>query len=74
MPPGSPRRGLDMRGPLDQPPARAAWSGHFDKQLGEAEQRLTRCGIRARPVRTDDDPIQAMRDLLRGRPSLQAAA
>jgi len=59
---------------LDQRPARSAWSAHFTEQLGHADDCLRRAGIRARPVRTDEDPVQAMRDLLRGRPSMQSAA
>lgn len=52
---------------LDEAPAREAWNQHFEQQRHDAEALLSRCGVRSCTVRTDDEPLQAMRDLLRGR-------
>jgi uncharacterized protein (DUF58 family) len=59
---------------LDEAPARQAWSAHFAAQLEDALQRLRRSGVRARPVSTGDDPLGALRDLLRGQPTRQQVA
>ncbi len=59
---------------FDEAPARDAWQAHFADRHRHAERLLTRCGVRSRIVRTDDDPLQALRDLLHGRGLPQAAA
>lgn len=51
---------------LESRSQRAAWSDHFRQALADAHERLRRAGVRARTVRTDDDPVDALRLLLRG--------
>jgi uncharacterized protein (DUF58 family) len=59
---------------LDEAPARDAWSRHFSEQLQQAIDMLGRSGVRAQAVGTDDDPLAALRDLLRGGKRGRAAA
>jgi uncharacterized protein (DUF58 family) len=58
---------------LDETPAREAWARHFDEQLQQALQGLSRSGVRAQAIGTDDDPLAALRELLRGRRGRAAA-
>ena len=51
---------------LESRSQRAAWSEHFQRALADAHEQLRRAGVRARTVRTDDDPVDALRLLLRG--------
>lgn len=51
---------------LESPSLRTAWSEHFQQALAQAHELLRRAGVRARTVRTDDDPVDALRLLLRG--------
>jgi len=53
---------------LDTAEARAGWSRHFDAVQRAALGHLAACGVRAHRVATDDDPVSALRDLLRGAP------
>lgn len=58
---------------LDADTQRERWREHFDQQHRDAVDRLRRGGARARLVATDEDPVDALRQLLRGAPR-QAAA
>lgn len=58
---------------LDSPAARHAWQARFANALGQAHDGLRRCGVRARTVRTDEDPVAALRALLRGVPEQRRA-
>ncbi|MCB1560599.1 MAG: DUF58 domain-containing protein [Xanthomonadales bacterium] len=51
---------------LDSDEARERWFRHFDDLQQTALAHLAGCGIRAHRVATDDDPVDALRDLLRG--------
>ncbi|MEZ5464763.1 MAG: DUF58 domain-containing protein [Lysobacteraceae bacterium] len=53
---------------LDSAEARERWFRHFDDLQQTALAHLAGCGIRAHRVATNDDPVGAMRDLLRGAP------
>ncbi|MBB5209307.1 DUF58 domain-containing protein [Chiayiivirga flava] len=59
---------------LDAQPQRDRWREHFDAQHRDALDRLRRAGARARLVATDEDPVDALRQLLRGAPTREAAA
>jgi len=43
-----------------------AWRRYFDTRWQETRDRLHRVGIASRCVVTDEDPVEALRDLLRG--------
>lgn len=58
---------------LDSPAARRAWQAHFESALRGAHEGLRRSGVRARTVRTDEDPVAALRALLRGVPERRRA-
>ncbi|MGQ0799879.1 MAG: DUF58 domain-containing protein [Pseudomarimonas sp.] len=51
---------------LEAAAVRAAWQQHFDTALAHAHDGLRRAGVRARDVATDEDPVDALRLLLRG--------
>lgn len=51
---------------LESAGVRVAWQQHFDAALAQAHDGLRRAGVRARDVATDDDPVDALRLLLRG--------
>jgi len=53
---------------LDSAELRERWFGHFDDLQQAALAQLAACGIRAHRVATDDDPVNALRELLRGAP------
>ena len=53
---------------LDTPAARQRWFEHFDALQQAALGHLAAAGVRAHRVTTDDDPVTALRDLLRGAP------
>jgi uncharacterized protein (DUF58 family) len=51
---------------LDDGAARAHWQQHFETALQRTHDSLRRVGVRARDVLTDEDPVDALRLLLRG--------
>jgi len=51
---------------LESTGVRSAWQQHFDVALTQAHEGLRRAGVRARDVATDEDPVDALRLLLRG--------
>ncbi len=51
---------------LESAAARQSWQSHFVEALQETHEGLRRAGARARTVSTDDDPVDALRLLLRG--------
>lgn len=53
---------------LDSAAARQRWFRHFDDLQQSALGHLAACGVRAHRVATDDDPVAALRELLRGAP------
>ena len=59
---------------LDASAQREVWREHFETQHREALERLRRGGARSRLVATGDDPIDALRQLLRGAPMREVAA
>lgn len=59
---------------LDASAPRALWHEHFEQQHREALDRLRRGGARSRLVATSDDPVDALRQLLRGAPAQEVAA
>jgi len=58
---------------LDEPELRARWHGHYATLLQRVRDDLQRSGVRARWVRTDEDPVAALRALLRGERQQDAA-
>lgn len=58
---------------LHNPALRAAWQTRFAGAIGAAHERLRRAGLRSRSVATDEDPVAALRALLRGEPARSAA-
>lgn len=59
---------------LDAAVQRERWREHFDSLHRDALDRLRRGGARARLVATDEDPVDALRQLLRGAPAREVAA
>ena len=59
---------------LDAAAQRALWQQHFETQHRAALDRLRRGGARARLVATSEDPVDALRQLLRGAPAREVAA
>ncbi len=51
---------------LESTGVRLAWQNHFEEALAQAHEGLRRAGVRARNVGTDEDPVAALRLLLRG--------
>lgn len=51
---------------LESAAARQSWQTHFGDALQATHEGLRRAGARARTVATDDDPVDALRLLLRG--------
>jgi uncharacterized protein (DUF58 family) len=59
---------------LEDDSSRAAWLEHFAQQHDDVLDRLRRCGARARLTLTDEDPVHALHELLRGQPLRSVAA
>ncbi len=59
---------------LEDDSSRTAWLEHFAQQHDDVLDRLRRCGARARLTLTDEDPVHALHELLRGQPLRSVAA
>lgn len=66
-------RGAEAVFDLGASVARRRWEGHFADSIGLAKDGLRRAGVRARCVRTDEDPVAALRAVLLGLPEVAAA-
>ncbi len=66
-------RGLRSVLDLDSREARLRWEAHFTESIARAREGLRRAGVRARCVRTDEDPVAALRAVLLGLPERAAA-
>ncbi len=66
-------RGMRALLSIDGDAARRGWEAHFAASIARAREGLRRAGVRARCVRTDEDPVDALRAVLAGLPEPAAA-